>query len=99
MTEKLTDRSRCLCCFRQESAIQGQYGTDEDATVPAGNLAQRLSRVSNAYMLVYVRESDKDMIKTNVSDEDIAEHIKHKYERELVRCRLVEYIECTPCVA
>lgn len=69
----------------KEAAIEQQYGTDEDPMAQGGTLQQRLNKVSNAYMLVYVRESDREMIRTTVSDEDIAEHIREKHRKEMVR--------------
>jgi hypothetical protein len=76
----------------KETAIQQQYGTDEDAMATGGTLAQRMSRVSNAYMLVYVREGDRDMIRATVSDDDIAEHIRYKHEQEKVRARYTGWV-------
>lgn len=36
----------------------------------------RFTKHSNAYMLVYIRESDKDNIICDLDDEDISEHLK-----------------------
>lgn len=37
-----------------------------------------MTKFSNAYMLVYIRESDKNKIMCNVDEKDIAEEIKLK---------------------
>ena len=39
----------------------------------------KFTKYSNAYMLVYIRESDKDKIICNVDEKDIAEHLRVKY--------------------
>lgn len=36
----------------------------------------KFTKYSNAYMLVYIRESDKDKIICNVDEKDIAEHLR-----------------------
>ena len=36
----------------------------------------RFTKYSNAYMLVYIRESDKDKIICNVDEKDIAQHLQ-----------------------
>ena len=36
----------------------------------------RFTKHSNAYMLVYIRESDKEKIICNLDEEDISEHLK-----------------------
>ncbi|RZC81915.1 hypothetical protein C5167_044494 [Papaver somniferum] len=49
-------------------ALQEQYGGEE--------------RFSNAYMLVYIRESDKDEIICDVGEKDITEHLRIKLKKE-----------------
>ena len=39
----------------------------------------KFTKYSNAYMLVYIRESDKDKIICNVDEKDIAEHLRVKF--------------------
>lgn len=39
----------------------------------------KFTKYSNAYMLVYIRDSDKDKIICNVDEKDIAEHLRVKY--------------------
>lgn len=40
------------------------------------NTPFKFTKYSNAYMLVYIRESDKDKIMCNVDEKDIAEHLR-----------------------
>ena len=46
------------------------------------NTPFKFTKYSNAYMLVYIRESDKDKVICNVDEKDIAEHLR-------VRCRYI----------
>ena len=43
------------------------------------NTPFKFTKYSNAYMLVYIRESDKDKIICNVDEKDIAEHLRVNY--------------------
>lgn len=40
------------------------------------NTPFKFTKYSNAYMLVYIRESDKDKIICDVDEKDIAEHLR-----------------------
>ena len=40
------------------------------------NTPFKFTKYSNAYMLVYIRDSDKDKIICNVDEKDIAEHLR-----------------------
>lgn len=40
------------------------------------NTPFKFTKYSNAYMLVYIRECDKDKIICNVDEKDIAEHLR-----------------------
>ncbi|KAI3831116.1 hypothetical protein MKX03_017220 [Papaver bracteatum] len=40
------------------------------------------AKYSNAYMLVYIRESDRDEIMCNVDEKDIAEHLRIRLKKE-----------------
>ena len=40
------------------------------------NTPFKFTKYSNAYMLVYIRENDKDKIMCNVDEKDIAEHLR-----------------------
>ena len=42
------------------------------------NTPFKFTKYSNAYMLVYIRESDKEKIICNVDEKDIAEHLRVK---------------------
>ncbi|KAL7084737.1 hypothetical protein ACP275_14G239300 [Erythranthe tilingii] len=42
----------------------------------------KFTKHSNAYMLVYIRESDKDKIMCQVEEKDIAEHLRERLKRE-----------------
>ncbi|KAK4409142.1 Ubiquitin carboxyl-terminal hydrolase 12, partial [Sesamum angolense] len=56
-------------------ALNELYGGEE--TNPGINNAPfKFTRHSNAYMLVYIRESDKDKILCDIDERDISEHIK-----------------------
>lgn len=39
----------------------------------------KFTKYSNAYMLVYIRESDKEKIICNVDEKDIAEHLRVRH--------------------
>ena len=43
------------------------------------NTPFKFTKYSNAYMLVYIRESDKKKIICNVDEKDIAEHLRVWY--------------------
>lgn len=48
-------------------------------TSPGYNNAPfKFTKYSNAYMLVYVRESDKEKVFCDVDEKDIAEHLRVK---------------------
>ncbi|KAL9238674.1 hypothetical protein vseg_013065 [Gypsophila vaccaria] len=66
-------------------ALDEQYGGEEELpqTNPGFNNAPfKFTKYSNAYMLVYIRESDKDKIMCNVDEKDIAEHLRERLKRE-----------------
>ncbi|CAD6340697.1 unnamed protein product, partial [Miscanthus lutarioriparius] len=46
------------------------------------NTPFKFTKYSNAYMLVYIRESDKEKIMCNVDEKDIAEHLRVEKEQE-----------------
>ncbi|KAF8395507.1 hypothetical protein HHK36_019455 [Tetracentron sinense] len=65
-------------------ALEEQYGGEEELppTNPGfNNLPFKFTKYSNAYMLVYIRESDKEKIICNVDEKDIAEHLRVRPER------------------
>ncbi|KAK7393143.1 hypothetical protein VNO78_21621 [Psophocarpus tetragonolobus] len=66
-------------------ALEEQYGGEEEVShaTPGFNISPfKFTKYSNAYMLVYVRESDKDKIICNVDEMDIAEHLRVRLKKE-----------------
>ena len=57
------------CCFSQQLP-QTNPGFN--------NTPFKFTKYSNAYMLVYIRESDKEKIICDVDEKDIAEHLRVK---------------------
>lgn len=44
----------------------------------------KFTKYSNAYMLVYIRKSDKEKIICNVDEKDIAEHLRVRFFDTLI---------------
>ncbi|XP_010558916.1 PREDICTED: ubiquitin carboxyl-terminal hydrolase 12-like [Tarenaya hassleriana] len=66
-------------------AMEEQYGGEEELpqTNPGfNNPSFKFTKYSNAYMLVYIRESDKDKIICGVDEKDIAEHLRVRLKKE-----------------
>ncbi|KAA8544396.1 hypothetical protein F0562_022408 [Nyssa sinensis] len=64
-------------------ALEEQYGGEEEhRNLGFNNIASKFTNYSNAYMLVYIRESDKEKIICNVDEKDIAEHLRVSLKRE-----------------
>ncbi|KAK7839224.1 ubiquitin carboxyl-terminal hydrolase 12 [Quercus suber] len=66
-------------------ALEEQYGGEEELpqTNPGfNNTPFKFTKYSNAYMLVYIRDSDKDKIICNVDEKDIAEHLRERLKKE-----------------
>ncbi|KAB1200300.1 Ubiquitin carboxyl-terminal hydrolase 12 [Morella rubra] len=66
-------------------ALEEQYGGEEELppTNPGfNNTPFKFTKYSNAYMLVYIRECDKDKIICNVDEKDIAEHLRIRLKKE-----------------
>ncbi|XVE68556.1 hypothetical protein DITRI_Ditri09bG0077400 [Diplodiscus trichospermus] len=66
-------------------ALEEQYGGEEELpqTNPGfNNTPFKFTKYSNAYMVVYIRESDKDKIICNVDEKDIAEHLRIRLKKE-----------------
>ncbi|KAL0338747.1 UNVERIFIED_CONTAM: Ubiquitin carboxyl-terminal hydrolase 12 [Sesamum angustifolium] len=66
-------------------ALEEQYGGEEELpqTNPGYNNAPfKFTKYSNAYMLVYIRVSDKDKIICDVDEKDIAEHLRIRLKKE-----------------
>ncbi|XP_075520070.1 ubiquitin C-terminal hydrolase 12-like isoform X1 [Primulina tabacum] len=71
-------------------ALEGLYGGEEEhlmqitpGIINALKVPFKFTKNSNAYMLVYVRESDKDKIMCSVDEKDVAEHLRERLKREL----------------
>ena len=73
-----------------KKAIDEQFGGSDDDARTDNNLTRltppthgfRLNKHSNAYMLVYVRESDKDEMLCHVDKSDILPHVRERLQRE-----------------
>ncbi|KAG2683203.1 hypothetical protein I3760_10G021700 [Carya illinoinensis] len=66
-------------------ALEEQYGGEEElppANPGFNNTPFKFTKYSNAYMLVYIRESDKEKIICNVDEKDIAEHLRIRLKKE-----------------
>ncbi|KAM1524126.1 hypothetical protein ACFX10_008757 [Malus domestica] len=66
-------------------ALEEQYGGEEELpqTNPGfNNTPFKFTKYSNAYMLVYIRDCDKDKIICNVDEKDIAEHLRRRLKKE-----------------
>ncbi|KAL7084732.1 hypothetical protein ACP275_14G239300 [Erythranthe tilingii] len=68
-------------------ALEELYGGEEEHLMQANpginNTTHfKFTKHSNAYMLVYIRESDKDKIMCQVEEKDIAEHLRERLKRE-----------------
>ncbi|KAK6139773.1 hypothetical protein DH2020_026449 [Rehmannia glutinosa] len=67
-------------------ALEEQYGGEEELpqTNPGyNNTPFKFTKYSNAYMLVYIRVSDKDKIICDVDEKDIAEHLRVARDEDL----------------
>ncbi|GAU14502.1 hypothetical protein TSUD_250440 [Trifolium subterraneum] len=66
--------------------LEEQYGGEEELpqTNPGfNNTPFKFTKYSNAYMLVYIREADKEKVICNVDEKDIAEHLRVGQLREI----------------
>ncbi|XP_020082061.1 ubiquitin carboxyl-terminal hydrolase 12-like isoform X2 [Ananas comosus] len=66
-------------------ALEEQYGGEEElpqVNPGLNNTPFKFTKYSNAYMLVYIRECDKDKIICNVDEKDIAEHLRVRLKKE-----------------
>ena len=67
----------------QSVAVDEQFGGDtEKAPGYGNNVPLKIARFSNAYMLVYIRDSDRDHILCDVTKEDIAQHLRERLDKE-----------------
>lgn len=68
-------------------AMDEQFGGEEELPPPNPGLNNmnapfKFTKYSNAYMLVYIRASDKDKIMCNVDESDVAEHLQIRLKKE-----------------
>lgn len=69
----------------KKNAMEEQYGGEEELPRPDLSFDIRpikFTRFSNAYMLVYVRESDKDKIMCAVGEKEIPDHLRLRFKKE-----------------
>ncbi|KAL5553895.1 hypothetical protein UlMin_041296 [Ulmus minor] len=80
----------------KKRALEEQYGGETPPTSAGLNNARfKFRKYSSAYILVYIRESDKEKIICNVDEKDIGEHLrvrlkKQQEEKELKRKKKAE---------
>ncbi|KAG8078101.1 hypothetical protein GUJ93_ZPchr0007g5357 [Zizania palustris] len=68
-----------------KQALEEQYGGEEELPHTNSGLNTtplRFTKHSNAYMLVYIRESDKEQILCDLDEKDILEHLKIRFRKE-----------------
>ncbi|GFP97183.1 ubiquitin carboxyl-terminal hydrolase 12 [Phtheirospermum japonicum] len=69
-----------------KKALEELYGGEEEHMMQTNpginNTPFKFTKHSNAYMLVYIRESDTDKIMCQVDEKDIAEHLRERLKRE-----------------
>ncbi|KAI3461224.1 hypothetical protein Pfo_017887 [Paulownia fortunei] len=69
-----------------KKALEELFGGEEEHLMQTNpginNTPFKFTKHSNAYMLVYIRESDKDKIMCHVDEKDIAEHLRERLKRE-----------------
>nr|GEX04170.1 ubiquitin carboxyl-terminal hydrolase 12-like isoform X2 [Tanacetum cinerariifolium] len=68
----------------RKSAMDEQYGGEYELPQENSLLDNSPSKLkySNAYMLVYIRESDQENMMCNVDENDIAEHLRIRLKKE-----------------
>lgn len=67
---------------KEKEAVEGQFGGTDVQGLPGHTPQWKMPKISNAYMLVYVRESAIPEINVDASGEDIAEHLRRTLEKE-----------------
>ncbi|KAL0368371.1 UNVERIFIED_CONTAM: Ubiquitin carboxyl-terminal hydrolase 13 [Sesamum calycinum] len=65
-------------------ALDELYGGEEEHVMMTNldNATFKFTRQTNAYMLVYIRESDKDKILCDIDERDMSQHLKERLKRE-----------------
>ncbi|KAK1419677.1 hypothetical protein QVD17_28933 [Tagetes erecta] len=75
----------CVTKEDMKTAVDEQFGGEEElpqANPGLNNSPFKFTKHSNAYMLVYIRESEKDKIICNVDEKDTAEHLRIRLTKE-----------------
>jgi len=67
---------------KEKEAVEGQFGGSEHQTHPGHTPQWKFPKISNAYMLVYVRESAIPEINVEVTADDVAAHLRSQLEKE-----------------
>ena len=78
-------------------ALDEQFGGEDETPPPAPGFTSptlKLTKYSNAYMLVYVRESSWKDIMLDVSQNDIAEHVRSRLKVTLLLVCFAEAHRC-----
>ncbi|KAJ3098511.1 hypothetical protein HDU97_003967 [Phlyctochytrium planicorne] len=72
-----------------KEVYEENFGGEMNGSVPGVKLgARNLKRFTNAYMLVYIRESDIDEVLSPLEETDIPEHLRTRLEHERVASEL-----------
>lgn len=67
----------------QQKAVEDNWGGDDERLPPGGfNNTFRLTKYANAYMLVYVRESEWEAVMCQVTLGDISAHVQARLKAE-----------------
>ena len=66
----------------QKEAVEGQFGGVEHNTQPGHTPQWKFPKISNAYMLVYIRESSIPEINVELTQDDVALHVRRQLEIE-----------------
>ncbi|KAL4423841.1 hypothetical protein ABPG75_001142 [Micractinium tetrahymenae] len=64
-----------------QKAVEDNWGGDDERP-PGGFGNFRLTKHANAYMLVYVRESEWDTVMCEVTEQDISDHVRARLKAE-----------------
>ena len=67
---------------KEKEAVEAQFGGLEHQQNPGHTPQWKYPKISSAYMLVYVRESEIPEINTEVTADDVAAHLRHTLELE-----------------
>ncbi|KAG5602721.1 hypothetical protein H5410_034091, partial [Solanum commersonii] len=70
-------------------ALEEQYGGQGKLPQTNPEYGFQTSQNSNAYLLVYIRESDKEKIMCTVDQKDIGEHLRVRYSTSSMSCLFI----------